>query len=365
MSPNLSAPVISDDAVVDVQQPKADGDARPSHTSSSSPPLWKPPTPRGEDPEHPTNIRLLIIAFISFLTFALIQLVFALAAGSKAMLGDSSAMIVDAFTYLFNFYALRRKSRLDVALSVDITDADPAHAAYIRERTKRKITKQLEIIPPLISVTTLIIVTIWIIDGSVHVLLHGVDPNAHEPNIKIIMGFSCFNLLLDFFNVFCFARARHMLGYDIIDEERTVDEAFEPTASVKQDKPGEGDFAVDTIYGSSSVLDNDSLDVELAAPSTNVIVTGYLRTPKPRPNLNMCSAYTHVMADTLRSIAVVLAAGFALIFPDQISPANADSVAALVVSALILLSLLPLLQGLVRNSRILREILAEERSERV
>lgn len=75
-----------------------------------------------------------------------------------------------------------------------------------------------------------------------------------------------------------------------------------------------------------------------------------------------CSAYTHVFADTLRSIAVIIAAALAELF-DEVSAEEADAAAALVVSLLILLSLVPLFQGLVQSAKALWAIRAEERSE--
>lgn len=53
----------------------------------------------------------------------------------------------------------------------------------------------------------------------------------------------------------------------------------------------------------------------------------------------------HVCADTMRSAAVLIAAGIAYTFP-IIPPDSADSVAALIVSAIIFVSLIPLIQGL-------------------
>jgi Cation efflux family len=79
-------------------------------------------------------------------------------------------------------------------------------------------------------------------------------------------------------------------------------------------------------------------------------------------NLNMCSAFTHVVADTLRSIAVIIAAVTSMIVP-KVTPAVADSTAALVVSFLIIMSLIPLMRGLLRSIAELRAMYAEERSE--
>ena len=53
----------------------------------------------------------------------------------------------------------------------------------------------------------------------------------------------------------------------------------------------------------------------------------------------------HVCADTMRSAAVLIAAALAFLVPGLV-PAVADSLAAVVVSFIILMSLLPLLQGL-------------------
>lgn len=64
-----------------------------------------------------------------------------------------------------------------------------------------------------------------------------------------------------------------------------------------------------------------------------------------KSNLNMCSAYTHVFADTLRSISVLIAALLAESI-DYISPEEADATAAVLVSIIIFLSLIPLFLGL-------------------
>ena len=57
----------------------------------------------------PSNERLLCIAFVSFCSFATVQAFVAMIAGSEAMLADTAAMVVDALTYLFNWFAERQK----------------------------------------------------------------------------------------------------------------------------------------------------------------------------------------------------------------------------------------------------------------
>lgn len=400
-----------------------------SETSSSSPPLFKVrATAFSPDPELPTNERLLGTAFFTFLIFALVQITFAVIAGSKAMMGDSAAMIVDSMNYLFNWAAERRKNRFDeLNANADHNNTDddvvvdPVRAAFVRQRNRRKLILQLEIIPPVISVMALVVVTATIIKSAVDALQDdglaavdsGTGTDQQQPNIYIMMGFSSFNLLLDFVNVFCFARAKHLLGYATRDDATVKEDAdfcdaasssYPPTttavvvkgngtgerniinhgvddaAAKDEGKEGdeEDDFPIDTVHGSSGSTE-DGNDVEDQTPCVDLgcvfVDVAHIHSPstskhehpqqQQRANLNMCSAYTHVFADTLRSIAVIIAAGLAMIFPDKISPVVADATAALVVSTLILLSLLPLVGGLWGSTRMLCGILAQERSERI
>ncbi|CAB9531532.1 expressed unknown protein (Partial), partial [Seminavis robusta] len=70
----------------------------------------------------------------------------------------------------------------------------------------------------------------------------------------------------------------------------------------------------------------------------------------------------HVFADTLRSIAVLVASSISELV-EWVTPEEADAAAAVVVSALIILSLIPLLNGLVQSSRELQLIRAEEKQD--
>jgi len=78
-----------------------------------------------------------------------------------------------------------------------------------------------------------------------------------------------------------------------------------------------------------------------------------------RVNLNMCSAYTHVFADTLRSVAVIIATIIARLV-DSVTPEVADATAAVIVSLIILFSLVPLFRGLIKTWYELRSIAREE-----
>lgn len=279
----------------------------------------------GDTVKRPSNERLLATAFVSFLSFALLQLVFAFIANSEAMKGDSAAMMVDSMTYLFNWIAEHRKNHFDWDGVTGDTAIDSVRAQKIRERAYRKMVLQMEIAPPLLSVSTLLAVTVVVTYRAVLVLLRGPAASRH-PNIHLMMGFSLFNLGLDCLNVFCFARAKHLTGY--------------ATTSPDDDDDNNNDEE------RSDYHQNDNSNGDEAE----------------HPNLNMCSAYTHVLADTLRSFAVIFAALTAELAPG-VTPEQADATAAIVVSGLIVLSLAPLFKGLVRSIQEWQDIVGEERAE--
>jgi len=268
----------------------------------------------------PSNEKLLGIAFASFMSFSLVQTVFAFVADSEAMKGDSAAMIVDSVTYLCNWIAEHRKQ----SFSWDDQPDNPRQ----KQRAYRKMILHMELIPPLISVSTLLLVTVIVTYQAIETLAHpSMDGSSGEPNVHLMMGFSIFNLVLDFFNVFCFARAKHFLGYDTTVAEHG--------------------------YTLANVDHSDSHDGDVEDRTTEVDSEDQHNT-----NLNMCSAYTHVFADTLRSIAVIVASALASIIED-VTAEEADAIAAIAVSLLIVLSLLPLIQGLRHSVSELKTIYAD------
>jgi Co/Zn/Cd efflux system component len=405
----------------------------------------------------PSNEFLLLTAFFSFMSFALLQLVFAFVAGSQAMMGDSAAMIVDALTYLFNWIAERRKRRFDEeneevvcptttltiddeATAIESTASDVARDSgasdvverqrvqrHVLERTKRKMVLHLEVIPPIISVTTLAAVTVVVTNKAVRVLildLHRNTDQQRRPNVTLMLAFSIFNLFLDGMNVFCFARAKHLMGYSVI-EEADSDQQLDADRDAQVTGPSQsssskslhssnghralgknvrahsakhfplgistcekGGLCDDVMGENATVRPLQSIDGEsLGDESDNNEVDDAIIRTMPNgcdndrdlynrtatapsnsghghehANLNMCSAYTHVFADTLRSIAVIIAAITAELVPN-VTPEEADATAAVIVSFLIVMSLIPLVQGLVRSITELRVIYAEERTD--
>jgi len=80
-----------------------------------------------------------------------------------------------------------------------------------------------------------------------------------------------------------------------------------------------------------------------------------------RVNLNMCSAYTHVFADTLRSIAVISASIISETV-DSVTSEVADLSAAVIVSLIIMISLKPLFRGIISAWCELRSLHVEEQN---
>lgn len=300
--------------------------------------------------------------------FATVQTIVAFIAKSEAMLGDSAAMAVDALTYGFNLYAEREKNRdrMDDENNANETDnvelkssnrnqqdsTEHHDDTAVEEETERQRLEQqflkrrrhlhLELTPPLMSVTILIVVTVFVLRNSIQTLVldaHRKQSEQSIPNLELMMAFSTTNLLIDVFNVTCFARAKHLMGYNTTE---------------KPDTQEYGEVIDDGLYLGVSDDDrneNGSLEADDHEYSEEA-------EEEEKVNLNMCSAYTHVFADTLRSIAVIIAAIIAYT-SKIVTPEVADATAAVIVSAIILLSLVPLFSGLVRTWRELRSIASE------
>jgi Co/Zn/Cd efflux system component len=399
--------------------------------------------------KRPSNERLLVIAFLSFFGFTTCQAVAAYVAGSEAMMGDSAAMFVDAMTYLFNLIAERRKSRFNEYESLYADETDPERRLKLVERARRKMILKLEVIPPVVSVTTLLCVTVVVLRGSITVLkldAHRDESEQGDPNVQLMLLFSCLNLLLDIVNVFCFAQAKHMCGFQtsthhlvhgpeslsiatlsqspqkysqiMSDDHDHSDDEHEHTGFEHEHTGVEHDEEEACMNGDHSEeqlseadlqkrspvedfhdeADLASQDTEPVSNVANKHVAGTKITSgddddendQEEANLNMCSAYTvrvidwkrrsiiglgfsqnlfslleqHVFADTLRSIAVIVAATIAEL-ADSVTSEEADATAAVVVSILILLSVIPLFSGLLSTFGELHGIYAEERDEEI
>ena len=321
-----------------------------------------------EDPDTPSNEYVLNVAFVSFLGFLLVQVVFALIAHSQAMLADSAAMAVDAFTYLFNLAAERIKKR-------PMPEDDSVPDIVLKRRKKRQVL-YLEIVPPLISVTTLIVVSVVVLADAVETIIRrltNVEANKDGddmPNAWIMFLFSLTNLALDVLNVTCFAKAKdfgffmlhHLFGYGKTTDSGEEGQPKRVTShGIEMEPPSESTRLVpkEEQFHVEEMIEEKKDDTFRSEQP----IDPYYEEVQRTANLNMCSAYTHVVADTLRSVAVVIAASLATIF-DCIPPDVADATGAIVVSIIIAISLGPLLAGLFDAWSELAKLGDEERKEK-
>jgi Co/Zn/Cd efflux system component len=236
----------------------------------------------------PTNEYVLNIAFYSFVGFMAFQAVFALIANSEAMLADSEAMSVDALTYLFNMWAERIKKE---PLSGDA----PLVLQIYRQEMRRLC---LELIPPAISVVTLIVVTIFTLSASLPTIRG--DENGEESedvDVPIMLFFSGLNLLLDVVNVTCFARAESAFGLDVVRRGSvTISENI--TQNLRQRlSPSPSLVDSTNVDESSSLLPlvgDKNLELEAIGdgPTKTTSVAISRDQPHDLVNLNMCSAWT-------------------------------------------------------------------------
>ena len=132
------------------------------------------------------------------------QIIFTLVAKSQAMLADCAAMSVDVITYLFNWCAERLKH-------IPLTDDEKQMPIHLLHHKKRLQRLYLELVPPLLSVTTLLVVTIISFHDAITTIIAANESHedVEQPNVHIMLIFSAMNLLLDAMNVSCFARVDH------------------------------------------------------------------------------------------------------------------------------------------------------------
>lgn len=234
-----------------------------------------------------------------------IQAVFAIIANSESMLADSEAMSVDALTYLFNLCAgkyvcipsfswVRKLAHTLTYTCILATTAyterikNRPYSDYERQlpkplRERRRTMKRLylELIPPLISVSTLIVVTVVVLKNS-FVILYGEEGEFSEPedvDVQLMLIFSGINLLLDIVNVTCFARADQAIGL---------------TSFVATKQNDEHEFIRMTSNGAEVEANNNPTE-KTSLLSEGAMTPTSLAPPRDEfygINLNMCSAWT-------------------------------------------------------------------------
>ena len=189
---------------------------------------------------------------------------FAVAAKSEAMIADTLAMSVDAFTYLFNLLAEKLKH----------TSLWNAEGLSKQELTRRRkeMRLYLELIPPLLSVTALIVVSIQTFKDAIKTIVEeqssssSHDVNMEDvPNVNMMLFFSFLNLLLDVMNVTCFSKAKNFSlgGMDTVtitiqkgEEEQDQEDE---TANLSSDEEHSNRRRVDVESGIKSMSETSHL----------------------------------------------------------------------------------------------------------
>lgn len=208
--------------------------------------------------------------------------------------------LVDVATYIANLYAEYTKERYG---------NDRSHCLRI----------QIEVIIPAIAVLTLLVITGLVLQSAVDTILH----NEEEETVKIsyLYVFSLLNLFVDVCCVIVFASR----GSSVLYEEPPM-----PMMSMEIDMQSDDS-------GEFGHLEDEFDRPNLPPPSHFGVVK----------NLNMRSALTHVVGDSLRTVSVLGAAVVSSI--TRISPDICDAWAAVAVSVTIILAILPLMADIART----------------
>ena len=225
------------------------------------------------------NQKVLGFAFISFFSFTCIEMIFALSAHSTSLMADAAAMFVDAGTYLCNLVAEKLKDRPPTEEELQLPEAT-------REYKRKLRCLNLELFPPLVSMSLLLYITYTATMESIHTL-QGLksDEDEDEANANVMMFFGILFLVIDFVNMFCFS---------------TVNGAIIPLTILHLDaKTNTSNTAIRSndgkFNGSEHTASSDSMDDDESLED-GVQRNQYdlLNSNKNRPsiNLNMCSAWT-------------------------------------------------------------------------
>lgn len=293
-----------------------------------------------------SNRNLLEISFLLFLIFVVSEILGAYVSNSIALFGDALSMSIDVVTYIFNIYGeyLKDNNYRNNYCSSHIINS----------------TILIDIIIPSISLIALLIATSVMCYDAIVVLKH--PPTENDVNTSYLYGYAAANLVVDGFcsylfylrseNVFeeysnipqlsidtsiSFDEENEFGNLDIDDND---DFHFSEVASSSSSLTTSGGryynpFGMTTLtcstkwsqvyhsYCSSCILklpsqcisckstsqsENNYRDINNTSNSNTVDNSVNSKSVVVHKNLNMMSAFTHILGDTLRTIAIFLAA---------------------------------------------------------
>lgn len=302
-----------------------------------------------------SNQRLLEISVALFALLLLSEVVGASISNSLSLAGDASSMGIDILTYLCNMYGEWMKSN---------------HHRPIYSRSSWVSSKLvLDVVIPSLSAGALLVVTLWVAFDAVRILRH--PPPSNTVDTSYLYGFAAVNLGVDLICGYLFyPRSSSIfveappcvpqLSLDTSIEEDLDDEVEfgsledlvppgpAAVAALRAEgrgaqrsssaAPGLGSFL---LYATPAVW-CPCCSSSLHGPSTGCsegdgqlsVHHHHQSSSISSSNLNMMSAFTHIVGDTLRTVAIFLAALVSSV--TRIDGDVCDAWAALVVSLSVL-----------------------------
>ena len=270
-----------------------------------------------------TNHALLKIACLTFGLFVIAEIIGALASGALSLLGDGAAMAVDFMTYLANIYAEHIRT----------------HHGFISNRAKWLF----KVIIPTFALFSLLAVTSWIASDAIVILFYPSVETSDDLDVSFLWGFSSANMVVDAICTVAFSLRGRAVFYQELE-----DALF--TSGKTHLEVGEVDHThiqkVNDVETTNGNIKTDSVVLETMDDADSV------NTTIKEVNLNMLSAFTHISADTLRTITVFIAA--AVSTSTGIRPDIVDAYAAIVVCGIIVCISLPLGQEIFKAIKSIR-----------
>ncbi|CAK9004765.1 Hypothetical protein SCF082_LOCUS8323 [Durusdinium trenchii] len=300
------------------------------------------------------SLRALYVLFVLTSLFTVAQFFGAVVANSLSMYGDCVTMAVDSGTYLLNIYAERRKLYSMNHLS--------EHDLKALDRARERLDTRAAVV----SVLALLSVTIYImIDAGQRIHSEvGVDP----VNPKIMFGFTCVGLTVNFISCSAFfyspgeeeeepsssaealrsnavgsAMSAANKAYSFVSDQDQSTLRMHLSSESSISRNGSGEFTEVTLgetgeNGSAemqgrlasapfSMLDKD----DDGGPASSRSLSAF---EQMQTNLNVLSAFVHLLADTLRSITVFVTSLY--VWATHGDSVRADAVSSIIVCTFIL-----------------------------
>lgn len=221
----------------------------------------------------------LFAMFLLNTVFSCAQIVAALHANSLALLADSGTMLVDSVTYAFNIYA-----------------------EYVRATTDDDArVRTVDVFASTFSVIALVVVTVYVFVGSLQRLVQADDNDGEETvNGRLVVEFAVGNLVLDVVMCVSFWRGsgRGNEGEEDNDDGDESEERRNLEAPLLTED-GESHTAVRWL-------------------------------PHALRDINMCSAFSHLFADTLRTTTELV--GGAIESAVESESLKTDAISSIIVS---------------------------------